>query len=257
MRCQPRYDGPVYIWLKNKQPCLLCLEEAEEAAPICMSCETELPWLGEQCRTCALPLPLAGVTCGQCLKQPPAFELVAVPWLYDFPVDTLITRFKHSAKWPYGRLLGELLAQFLQHRYDEQMPRPDALVPVPMAKRRLRQRGFNQAAMLAHWLSEHLQIVCDEKLILRIQDTSAQQDLKAEARRKNLRNAFALAPGASVRGLHLALVDDVLTTGATAHALARLLLDAGAARVDVYCLARTPKPGNTTAAPTVLKTHLA
>ncbi|MHC8317408.1 ComF family protein [Pseudomonas sp. LB3P31] len=243
MRCQPRYDGPVYIWLKNKQPCLLCQEEVDEAVPICMACETELPWLGEQCQTCALPLPSPGMTCGQCLKQPPAFEQVAVPWLYDFPVDTLITRFKHSAKWPYGRLLGELLAQFLQHRYDEHMPRPAVLVPVPMATRRLRQRGFNQAVMLAKWLSAILEIRCDEKLVLRVQDTSAQQDLKADARKKNLRNAFALAPDATVKGLHLALVDDVLTTGATAHALARLLLNAGAARVDVYCLARTPKPG--------------
>nr|WP_314530021.1 ComF family protein [uncultured Pseudomonas sp.] len=246
MRCQPRYDGPVYIWLKNKQSCLLCQEDAEETAPICMACETELPWLGDQCQTCALPLPAPGMTCGQCLTHPPAFEQVAVPWLYGFPVDALITRFKHNAKWPYGRLLGELLAQYLQNRFDEHMPRPDALVPVPMATRRLRQRGFNQAAMLANWLSEILQIGCDEKLVRRVQDTSAQQDLKAEARKKNLRNAFALAPDATVTGLHFALVDDVLTTGATAHALARLLLNAGAARVDVYCLARTPKPGDTT-----------
>ena len=82
-------------------------------------------------------------------------------------------------------------------------------------------------------------------MLTRTQDTSAQQDLKAEARKKNLRNAFALTPDATINGRHLALVDDVLTTGATAQALARLLMEAGAARVDVYCLARTPKPGDT------------
>jgi ComF family protein len=98
--------------------------------------------------------------------------------------------------------------------------------------------------MLARWLSHALNISCDESLLARIQDTSAQQDLNAEARKKNLRNAFALTPGAQIKGRHLALVDDVLTTGATAQALARLLMDAGAARVDVYCLARTPKPGD-------------
>ncbi|WP_028619916.1 ComF family protein [Pseudomonas sp. Ant30-3] len=245
MRCQPRYEGPVYIWLKNKQHCSLCGEVADDATPICMACETDLPWLGEHCRTCALPLPSAGLTCGQCLKQPPAFEQVAVPWTYSFPLDSLITRFKHSARWPYGRLLGNLLAQFLRHRFGEDMDRPDAMLPVPMAAKRLRKRGFNQAAMLARWLSEGLDISCDDKILLRVQDTSAQQDLNAEARKKNLRNAFALAPDARVAGLHLALVDDVLTTGATAHALARLLMDAGAARVDVYCLARTPKPGDT------------
>lgn len=246
MRCQPRYEGPVYIWLKNKQFCLLCSEEADEDTPICIACETELPWLGDQCQTCALPLPSAGLTCGQCLNQPPAFEQVAVPWTYSFPVDTLITRFKHSAKWPFGHLLAELLTQFLQHRFDEDLNRPDALVPVPLASRRLRQRGFNQAAMLARWLGTRLDLPCDERLLLRVQDTSAQQDLTADARKKNLRNAFALVPDAPIKGRHLALVDDVLTTGATAQALARLLMDAGAARVDVYCLARTPKPGDTT-----------
>lgn len=97
--------------------------------------------------------------------------------------------------------------------------------------------------MLARWLAAHLDIPSDEQLLLRTQDTSAQQDLNAQARKKNLRHAFALAPDASPKGRHLALVDDVLTTGATAHALARLLMDAGATRVDVYCLARTPKPG--------------
>ena len=243
MRCQPRYKGPVYNWLKNKQTCLLCDERTDGVTPICMACETELPWLGDHCQTCALPLPAAGLTCGQCLNQPPAFEQVIAPWTYSFPIDSLITRFKHSAKWPFGHLLGELLAQSLQHRFDNDLPRPDTLVPVPLAARRLRQRGFNQAAMLARWLSIRLEIPSDERLLLRPRDTDAQQDLNAEARKKNLRKAFALAADAAPEGRHLALVDDVLTTGATAHALARLLMDAGATRVDVYCLARTPKPG--------------
>ena len=112
-----------------------------------------------------------------------------------------------------------------------------------MAARRLRQRGFNQAAMLARWLSERLDVPSDERLLSRTQDTNAQQDLNAAARKKNLQHAFALAPDVSLKSRHLALVDDVLTTGATAQALACLLMDAGATRVDVYCLARTPKPG--------------
>jgi ComF family protein len=223
----------------------LCDETADGIPPVCTACEIELPWLGDHCQSCALPLQAAGLTCGHCLKQPPAFEQVIAPWTYSFPVDSLITRFKHNAKWPFGRLLAELLAQYLQHRFEDDLLRPHALIPVPLANRRLRQRGFNQAAMLAHWLSTSLDIPCDDRLLLRTQDTDAQQALNAEARRNNLRNAFALAPGAVVKGRHLALVDDVLTTGATAQALARLLMGAGAARVDVYCLARTPKPGET------------
>jgi ComF family protein len=186
---------------------------------------------------------MAGLRCGQCATQPPAFERVLAPWAYDFPIDSLIARFKHQAKWPLGRLMGELLAQSLQHHFNEGLEPPDALVPVPLANRRLRQRGFNQASMLARWLSATLKIPCEEQLLRRVQDTPAQQALDARARRRNLRQAFAITPDAVLGNRHLALVDDVLTTGATAQALARLLLDAGAARVDVYCLARTPKPG--------------
>ena len=244
MRCQPRDKDQVYICLKNVQSCILCDEPAEAEMPICVACEAEMPWLGEHCQTCALPLPKAGLTCDGCLLEPPAYEQVAVPWRYDFPVDSLITRFKHNAKWPFGHLLADVLSQYLQHRFDEDLPRPDALLPVPLAARRLRQRGFNQAAILARWLSKQLDLPCEENVVHRIQDTSAQQDLDAKARKRNLRNAFALTSDANVKGRHLALVDDVLTTGATAQALARLLMNAGAARVDVYCLARTPKPGS-------------
>ncbi len=212
--------------------------------PICVDCETDLPWLGEQCMTCALPLAAAGLTCGECLLEPPAFEQVVVPWLYGFPVDSLITRFKHNAKWPFGHLLADVLGQYLQHRFDEGLPRPDALLPVPLAKQRLRQRGFNQATMLARWLSQSLDLPCEEQVLRRVKETDAQQDLDAKARKRNLRNAFNLMPDAQIKDRHFALVDDVLTTGATAQALARLLINAGAARVDVYCLARTPKPGN-------------
>jgi len=114
-------------------------------------------------------------------------------------------------------------------------------LPVPLAKRRLRERGFNQAAMLGRWLSSHLGVHCDERLLLRTRETPAQQQLDAKARRRNLRQAFAVT--GELTGKHVAIVDDVLTTGATAQAVAEVLRQAGARRVDVYCLARTPKPG--------------
>jgi len=243
MHCQPRYKRPVYIWLKNNQTCLLCDEPSDSALALCAPCLDELPWLGAQCSVCALPLPAPGLTCGQCLQEPPAFQRVIAPWRYDFPVDSLISRFKHHEKWPFGRLMAELLGQFLHYRFDEGLPRPDCLLPVPLSRRRLRQRGFNQAGMLAQWLGASLQLMVQPKLLLRTQDTPAQQGLDARARQRNLRQAFALADQAQVAGRHLALVDDVLTTGATAQALARLLINAGARRVDIYCLARTPSPG--------------
>ncbi len=244
MRCQPTHDKPVYIWLKNAQTCLLCDEPSDSPLALCSACEAELPWLGSHCRICALPLPATGLICGACLRKPPAFERVEAAWRYDFPLDSLITRFKHQAQWPLGRLLGELLSHHLQHAFSEGLTRPDLLLPVPLSSRRLRQRGFNQAGMLARWLSQSLQLTLNEHLLQRRQDTPAQQQLSAAQRRRNLRQAFELATDGQVKGLHLAVVDDVLTTGATAESIARLLRKAGAARVDVYCLARTPKPGD-------------
>ena len=114
MHCQLEKKHEVYIWLKNNQICLICDESSETAHSICNTCETELPWLMDQCEVCALPLPMSGLVCGQCLKRPPAFKQVVAPWIYSFPIDSLISRFKHQARWPLGHLLAHLLGQMAQ-----------------------------------------------------------------------------------------------------------------------------------------------
>ena len=241
MNCQPHWKILVYKCSLINQLCLLCDESAEQAYPLCVACEQELPWLGDHCLRCALPLPIAGLTCAQCQRRAPAFEQVLALWHFGFPVDTLISRFKHNRQWPLGRLMAELLAHGLLHGFTEGLPRPDLLLPVPLAKRRLRERGFNQAGMLGRWLSSHVGVRCDERLLLRTRETPAQQQLDAKARRRNLRQAFTVT--GKLTGKHVAIIDDVLTTGATAQAVAEVLRKAGARRVDVYCLARTAKPG--------------
>ncbi|MNG88380.1 DNA utilization protein GntX [compost metagenome] len=243
MNCQLWLKSLVYNCSNNNQACLLCDDPAEQPYPLCNACEQALPWLDEHCTRCALPLPMAGLTCGQCSRRPPAFQQVIALWHYGFPVDALISRFKHNRQWPLGRLMAELLGHGLLHRYAEGLAQPDLLLPVPLARRRLRERGFNQAGLLARWLSRQLAIACDERLLLRSRETPAQQGLDAKARRRNLRQAFALLPTGAVAGLHVAVVDDVLTTGATAQAVAQVLHKGGARRVDIYCLARTAKPG--------------
>ena len=245
MRCQPGGWKQVYKWLNNEQKCMLCDQHGDYPRPICPPCEADLPWLEAACCICAVPMPAKDLICGECQKQRPYYDQVQTPWRYAFPVDSLITRFKHHGKWPLGRLLGVLLSHHLQTAFANGLARPDLLLPVPLGKQRLRLRGFNQAGMLADWLHQHLQLPVNAALLRRERETDAQQELDAAARQRNLRNAFALSEPNVVKGKHLALVDDVLTTGATANSLARLLKKAGARRVDVYCLARTPKPGET------------
>ncbi|HDS1680629.1 TPA: ComF family protein [Pseudomonas putida] len=243
MNCQPWLKALVYKCTNINHSCLLCNEPAEQRYPLCVACEQELPWNEEHCLRCALPLAMAGLTCAQCSRRPPAFDQVIAPWHFGFPLDTLISRFKHNSQWPLGRLMAEILSLNLSHRFQEGLPKPDLLLPVPLARRRLRKRSFNQAGMLGRWLSKALVIECNERLLLRTRETPAQQHLDARARRRNLHQAFALAGEASLEGKHVAVVDDVLTTGATAQATAQLLRQAGARRIDVYCLARTAKPG--------------
>ena len=244
MHCQPETRKQVYKWLKNNRSCLLCGLPAQQERPICPDCELDMPWLGAHCQRSALPMTAEGQTCGACLHKSPAFERVEAAWRFRFPVDSLITRFKHQSRWPYGLLLAELLAEHLQHAFEHDLPRPDYLIPVPLARKRLRQRGFNQAGMLANWLGKALSLPVEHAWLNRPLDTAAQQSLDAVKRKRNLRQAFSLTGEARFENLHVAVVDDVLTTGATAEAIARLLDKAGAARVDIYCLARTPKPGD-------------
>lgn len=244
MHCQPSIHTTVYNWLKIKQSCLLCDESVDTPLPLCSECEADLPWLGSHCGVCALPLAVDGLVCGHCLKRPPAFGRVEAPWRYGFPVDALINRFKHQARWPIGRLLGDLLARHLAHAFSEGLPKPDMLLPVPLSPKRQRQRGFNQAQLLGQVISQALDIPQHSDWLQRVGDAPAQQKLDAAARRRNLRGAFTVLPKAQLKARHVALIDDVLTTGATAQQLARHLLNAGAERVDVYCLARTPAPGD-------------
>ncbi len=242
MSCQPSHVKQVYHWLISKQPCLLCDAPSHRLLAICEDCEAELPWLGSHCRQCALPIPNQHAFCAECSDNPPSFSKVITPLQFSFPVDTLISRFKYQQRWPYGQLLSVMLAQYLNHYFDEGGLRPDFILAVPLAKRRQRQRGYNQAQMICDWLGKALHLDNPQQLLLRTRETVSQQGLSAKARRDNLHNAFALSQPEQVRNKHIALVDDVLTTGTTCSIISSLLLKHSAARVDVYCLARTGKP---------------
>jgi len=234
----------VGFWLRNDAArllwpgrCLTCGEAAGDAIDLCPACLAGLPWLGPACPHCALPLPGAqapGVACGACQAAPPPLDRVHAACLYAFPLDRLLPRFKFHRDLAAGRLLAQLMAE----RF-ERLARPGALVPVPLHRARLRQRGYDQALELARPLASALQIPLRPELLRRVRATAAQSELDKAARARNLRNAFRAEPALALPR-HVALVDDVMTTGATLHAAARALRAAGVARVDAWVCARAP-----------------
>lgn len=228
----------VYRWLDRAHTalhpmrCRLCASPASAGVELCRYCAAELPWLASHCRQCALPLVNAGEErlCGNCLRHPPPFERALAPFRYSYPVDGLIKALKYGADLAAARLLGDLLADYLFRR---QVEVPDAVIPVPLHPRGLSQRGFNQALELARRLHAPLA----PQLVRRSRETAAQSRLGRRARRNNMLGAFQVT--ASHLPAHIAVVDDVLTTGATAAELARVLRRAGAARVEIWVAART------------------
>jgi ComF family protein len=213
--------------------CLLCGEAGEDACDLCRACAATLPWNRIACGRCALPLPAPG-TCGRCLRRPPPLAAVQAACRYGFPLDRLLPRFKFHQDLAAGRLLAQLMAEACAP-----LPRPDALIPIPLHRTRLRQRGYDQALELARPLARALSLPVRDDTLLRVRATLPQSELDAIARRRNLRDAFGVRSG-GVLPKHVVLVDDVMTTGATLHAAAKALLRAGVQRVDAWVCARVP-----------------
>jgi len=174
-------------------------------------------------------------TCGGCLRHPPAFEHARAALEYRFPVDRVIQRFKFAGDLAAGRWLAEQLALAVRDA-----DRPGLLVVPALAPARLRMRGFNQALEIARVVGAARGIPVDPAAIVKVRDTAPQPGLGSRARRANLRGAFRATR--TLDGVHVAVVDDVMTTGATAESIARALRGAGARRVDVWVVARTPDP---------------
>jgi len=220
--------------------CLVCGAAGAEDRDFCADCHADLPWNDSACARCALPLPTAAGACGQCLQAPPAFVSCLAPLRYAAPLDRLLPRFKFHAGLAEGRLLAELI--LLRVPVDS-FGASDLLVPMPLHRRRLGQRGYNQALELARPLARAWALPLGSDALRRKRATAAQTDLDAAARRRNVRGAFAALPE-RVLGRHILLLDDVITTGATVREAATTLLAAGAAEVRVVAAARAPLLGH-------------
>ncbi|WP_019625039.1 ComF family protein [Thioalkalivibrio sp. ALJT] len=187
-----------------------------------------------------MPLPVSGV-CPECLRHPPALDALHAGWAYAWPLDQLILAYKHGADVRAERILAALVERVATTAREtdgtEQPLRPDVVLPVPLHPERLRERGFNQSEYLARRVARVLGVVLDCDGLRRIRVTGSQQALGRQARRRNVKGAFAWT-GPSLTGRRVLVVDDVATTGATLSALVGVLRQAGAERVEGLVLAR-------------------
>jgi len=219
--------------------CLLCRGAAESArneSLLCAACDRDLPRLaaGELCPRCALPSP-EGAVCGACLATPPQFDATVAALAYRFPTDVLIQALKFRDALAFAALLGRELAQRAAAA-----ARVDAVLPVPLSAARLRERGYNQSMEIARAVARTSGLKLQPWLCERSRDTPAQVDLPAADRVRNVRGAFRCPR--PLDGIVVAVVDDVMTTGATLDEIARALKRAGASRVVNWVAARTLPP---------------
>jgi len=237
---QPNGDRNVYRCVLAKyipalarrllpQACVLCGADSGDEQ-VCPPCDAELPRLaGGCCAICALPL-ASGAVCGACLDDPPRYARVVVPFSYGYPLDALIRAYKYGGRLAHARLFGTALAAVATGSVD-------IIVAMPLSAARLAERGFNQALEIARVVAGATRIPLAPLACRKVVDTAPQAALPWKERARNVRRAFVC--DADLTGRRVAVVDDVLTTGATLNELARVLRKAGAVEVQGWVVART------------------
>lgn len=218
--------------------CAVC--GAWPARPLCASCVSQFAPSQHRCRLCALPLPAAVDLCGACLREHPPLDacFAAVP--YAYPWSALVARFKFNGEAGWAAPLAARIAAI--PGFAQELAACEVVLPMPLAPRRLAERGFNQALLLARALDRGK---TDAGLLLRLRETGAQVGLDRKGRQANVKSAFGVEPlrAHELRGQAVLLVDDVMTSGASLHAAAQAVRQAGARRVAAAVLARTEEPG--------------
>jgi ComF family protein len=237
--CQPSPVRQVYGAAKSllhglfPATCRLCLDPGQKPAlDLCRDCEEDFPRNDPACSNCAMPLPPAATACGGCGGRHAVFDAAFAPYRYEFPLVELIHLLKYGGEIASARILGTVLGRRLAERG---RPSVDAIVPVPLFPAREARRGYNQAREIAVFAAAELRLPVLPRLAGRVRDTAEQAKLAAAERRLNLEGAFELRTTPPPR---VAIVDDVLTTGATASSLATALRAGGCRRVEVWAVAR-------------------
>ena len=218
--------------------CAACGTIVADVHSFCPDCWTQIQFLGETgCTVCGLPLQATeATTCGACLARPPRIARTRAAVTYDDLSRGLAIRLKYGRKVAIARTMARYMAPLVQSSADP------LLVPVPLHRTRLWQRGFNQSALVARELSRRLKLPANPLALRRLRRTPPLKGMSALQRRKTVAGAFEVSDKAAVAGRTIILIDDVLTTGSTAEACARTLQRAGAARVELITWARVVRP---------------
>lgn len=225
-------------WLQGPPRCYLCLGRCGKGM-LCQVCRESLPGPRAACKRCGRRLARPASACGVCLSRPPPYELLCCPMDYRFPVDQLIQALKFNADLVAGSLLARLLLEQLTGRED---PLPLAILPIPLHPKRQRSRGFNQSSEIARHLGKALSLPVLEDCLERWRHDPPQSTLGALQRRRNVKGAYRLRRRKGPLPQRIALVDDVVTTGATVDAATRVLKSAGVCQVEVWAVARATGP---------------
>jgi ComF family protein len=217
-----------------KQNCLLCTGLQANTHAVCSACLNGLSWQpNTACPQCGLAS--IGITCGSCLNNPPDFDVTHAVFLYQFPIDAMMQRYKYGNHLNIGNSFG----QFLREKIDTEnhLSNIDLVIPMPMHPQRLKERGFNQAHEIAKVLTKNNKEKLDFKSVQRIKLTPPQASLPLKERVKNIKGAFKT--NANFAAKRIAIVDDVMTSGASLNELAKTLKIAGASHVECWVIART------------------
>ena len=241
------FNSRIHAWLNPFQQwilpptCLGCGSRGNHRLKdinldLCTACYQQLPFNHCACMGCGLPLPESTpvLRCGQCLQHPPSYHSSFCAFTYHYPVAELIRRFKYGQHLACARLFGELLAQYLQQHHAAQWP--ECIIPVPLHHHRYHTRGYNQVIELGVFLHKRLHIPLRLDILTRLKNTPEQAGLSRDERLKNLRNAFGTR--AVSIPTHVAILDDVITTGSTVTEVATTLRKAGVKHIEVWSVAR-------------------
>lgn len=229
-------------YLKNYR-CSLCglgysapSNNPSELHGICPACADAVVRKGNHCQQCGFKLKSPSAKkCGECVIKPKLYQKLIAACDYKYPVNSSISQMKFSQQMDIIRGLSAMLATTVEQNYQEQTM-PTLLVPIPLHHKRLFSRGYNQSELIANRLSKSLNIPTDSARLARIKNTPHQIGLKAIERRKNLKDAFVVS---QTLPKHIALIDDVVTTGSTITEACKTCLKHGAEQIDIWCLAKT------------------